>query len=212
VPDSFVEHMRLMSDFQVLALQADMTRVVAFKTGRDASSRQFPESGAPGRAYHGTSHYGSAPTNLMLFNEINKHFVEQLAYFVKRLKETPDGDSNLLDNSLVMFGSPMGDSNLHNHRRCPLIVLGHGNGKLPGNMHIKAPEETPMANAFVGFAQAMGLDDISSFGDRTGALPVRALFMTDDAGVSRLRHRRASAFSISFSALTLRDCHEGTTP
>jgi hypothetical protein len=110
----------------------------------------------------------------MLFNEINKHFVEQLAYFVKRLKETPDGDSNLLDNSLVMFGSPMGDSNLHNHRRCPLIVLGHGNGKLPGNMHIKAPEETPMANAFVGIAQAMGLDDISSFGDSTGALPVRA--------------------------------------
>jgi hypothetical protein len=177
VPDSFVEHMRLMSDFQVLALQADMTRVVAFKTGRDASSRQFPDSGAPGRAYHGTLYYGNASsansTNLMLFNEMNKHFVEQLAYFVKRLQETPDGDSNLLEKSLVMFGSPMGDSNLHNHRRCPLIVLGRGNGSLPGNMHIKATEETPMANAFVGLAQAMGLNDITSFGDSTGAMPLR---------------------------------------
>jgi hypothetical protein len=172
VPDSFVEHMKLMSDFQVLALQTDLTRVISFKTGRDASNRTYPEAYSfAGRPYHQASHYGT-PAAILQFNDCNKHFVDQLVYFAKRLKETPDGDSNLLEKSLVMLGSPMGDSNLHNHRRCPLIVVGHANGKLAGNMHIKAPEDTPMANAFVSIAQAAGLSDVTQFGDSSGALPL----------------------------------------
>jgi hypothetical protein len=160
----------------VIALQSDMTRVIAFKTSRDASSRQFPDSQAPGKAFHGTSHFGAASAgnhaNLDAFNAMNLHFVEQLAYFAKRLKETQDGDSNLLEKTVIMYGSPMGDPNLHNHRRCPLLVLGHGNGKLSGNMHIKAPEETPMANAFVSLAHTMGMNDITYFGDSNGTLPL----------------------------------------
>jgi hypothetical protein len=153
VPDSFSEHMKMMYDFQVLALQADMTRVFSFKTGRDASNRSYPESGFNG-AFHGTSHYGAGGTQL------------------DKMKNTPDGDSNLLENSLILYGSPMGDSNLHNHRRCPLLLLGHAGGKLQGNLHLKATDQTPMANAFVSVANMMGLDDMKYFGDSTGKLSI----------------------------------------
>jgi hypothetical protein len=174
VPDSFTEHMHLMFDFQALALQSDMTRVIAFKTGRDASTRVYPEAeaGANTLAFHPASHYGASGANVDKFNLINKFYMTQIAYFADLLKNTPDGDSNLLENSVVMYGSPMGDSNLHNHRRCPLIVLGHASGKLAGNMHIKAPDNTPMANAFVSVAHAMGQTDIMQFGDSTAPLPL----------------------------------------
>jgi hypothetical protein len=78
-----------------------------------------------------------------------------------------DGDKNLLERSMIVYGSPMGDSNLHNHRRCPLLVLGHGNGQLAGNMHLKAPDGTPMANVFLTLMHKLGMDDIHSFGDST---------------------------------------------
>jgi hypothetical protein len=174
VPDSFTEHMHLMFDFQALALQSDMTRVIAFKTGRDASVRVYPEAEPPANtlAFHSASHYGASGPNVDKYNVLNKFYMTQIAYFVELLKDTPDGDSNLLETSLVMYGSPMGDSNLHNHRRCPLIVLGHANGKLPGNMHLKAPDGTPMANAFVSLAHVMGQTDVMQFGDSTSPLPL----------------------------------------
>ncbi len=173
VPDSFTEHMHLMFDFQALALQSDMTRVIAFKTGRDASVRVYTDAEPAAQvAFHNASHYGASGANVDKFNLINKYYMTQMAYFLDLLKNTPDGNSNLLENSVIMYGSPMGDSNLHNHRRCPLIVLGHANGKLAGNMHIKAPDNTPMANAFVSMAHAMGHTDIMQFGDSTEALPL----------------------------------------
>ncbi|MEZ4415887.1 MAG: DUF1552 domain-containing protein [Gemmatimonadota bacterium] len=167
VPDSFSEHMRLMFDLQVLAFQTDMTRVVSFKTGRDASNRVFPESGSD-KAFHPASHHGGKQKSILEFNQICQYRVGQLAYFLERLQQTSDGDASLLDQSLVVWGSPMGDANLHNHRRCPLVVFGGGNGAHQGGQHLKAPDGTPMANVFVSLLQGLGHDDLASFGDSTG--------------------------------------------
>jgi hypothetical protein len=165
VPDNFAEHMKLMFDFQVLAFESDMTRVFSFKTGRDASSRAYPESGT-NKGFHPASHHGGREPNILDFNLINKYHVSLLPYFLDRLKNTHDGDSNLLEKTAIIYGSPMGDPNLHNHRRCPLILLGHGAG-LEGNLHLKAPDGTPMANAMLGLLHRLGLDDLKSFGDST---------------------------------------------
>jgi Protein of unknown function (DUF1552) len=166
VPDSFEEHMRLMFDIQVLALQSDMTRVISFKTGRDASSRAFPESGT-NKGFHPSSHHGGREATVMEFNLINKYHVNMLPYFLDRLKNSMDGDKNLLERSMIVYGSPMGDSNLHNHRRCPLLLLGGGNGRLANNVHLKAPDGTPMANVFLTLLHKLGMDDVKSFGDST---------------------------------------------
>ncbi len=166
VPDSFEEHMHLMFDIQVLALQSDMTRVISFKTGRDASSRAFPESGT-NKGFHPASHHGGREATVMEFNLINKYHVNMVPYFLDKLKNSMDGDKNLLERSMIVYGSPMGDSNLHNHRRCPLLLLGGGNGRLANNVHLKAPDGTPMANVFLSMLHKLGMDDIKSFGDST---------------------------------------------
>ena len=168
VPDSFREHMELMFDLQVLAFESDTTRVVSFKTGRDASNRAFPESGSDS-GFHPASHHGDREDRILEFNKISQYRVSMLTHFMERLKTTMDGDSSLLDQTVVMWGSPMGDANLHNHRRCPLILLGRGNGALQGGMHYKAPDGTPMSNVFVSLMQKLG-HDITSFGDSTGEL------------------------------------------
>lgn len=166
VPDSFRDHMELMFDLQVLAFESDTTRVVSFKTGRDASNRTFPESGSDS-GFHPASHHGDREERIMEFNKICQYRVSMLAHFMDRLKNTMDGESSLLDQTVVMWGSPMGDANLHNHRRCPLIFLGRGNGALEGGIHYKAPDGTPMANVFVTLMQRLG-HDLTSFGDSTG--------------------------------------------
>ncbi|MEX2473102.1 MAG: DUF1552 domain-containing protein [Gemmatimonadota bacterium] len=167
VPDSFSEHMKLMFDLQVLAFESDTTRVVSFKTGRDASNRTFPESGSDS-GFHPASHHGDREDRIMEFNKISQYRVSMLAHFMERLENTMDGDSSLLDQTVVMWGSPMGDANLHNHRRCPLIFLGRGNGAFQGGMHYKAPDGTPMSNVFVSLMQKLGHTDVTSFGDSTG--------------------------------------------
>jgi hypothetical protein len=170
VPDSYSEHVRLMFDLQVLALQTDMTRVISFKTGRDASNRTFPESGSD-RAFHPASHHGGKESGVLEFNKICQYRVSQLAYFLERLETTADGDGSLLDQALVLWGSPMGDANLHNHRRCPLVLFGGANGKHVGGAHIKAPDGTPMANAMLTVLNWLG-HETDSFGDSTGELAI----------------------------------------
>ena len=167
VPDSFSEHMRLMFDLQVLALQTDSTRVIAFKTGRDASNRRFPESGS-NRGFHPASHHGGREKAIMEFNRICQYRTGQIAHLLKRLEETTDGDASLLDRSMIVWGSPMGDANLHNHRRCPLVVMGGANGRLEGGVHLKAESGTPMANVFTSLLHRLGHDDLAGFGDSTG--------------------------------------------
>jgi hypothetical protein len=167
VPDSFDEHVNLMLDLQVLAFESDMTRVFSFKTGRDASARVYPESGSD-RPFHPASHHGGRPEGIIEFYKINKYHVNQLVYLLDKLANTMEAESSLLDKTMIIYGSPMADGNLHNHRRCPLILLGGANGQLKGGAHLKAPDGTPMANVMLTLLHRLGLDDIPSFGDSTG--------------------------------------------
>jgi len=165
VPDSYSEHVRLMFDLQVLAFESDVTRVVSFKTGRDASNRSFPESGSD-RAFHPASHHGDKPEGILEFNTICRYRVAQLAYFLERLQSTDDGNGNLLDQSVILWGSPMGDANLHNHRRCPLVLFGGGNGLFTGGLHRRADDGTPMANVMLTVLNRLG-HGLERFGDST---------------------------------------------
>ncbi len=167
VPDSFDEHVRLMFDLQALAFQADVTRVFSFKMGRDASSRVYSESGVA-KGFHPSSHHGNKPSNIVEFGQINRYHVSLLPYFLEKLQTLQDGDASLLDKTLIVYGSPMGDGNVHNHKRCPLIVLGGANGQLPGNVHLRAQPGTPMANVMLTLMHTIGLSDIEQFGDSTG--------------------------------------------
>jgi len=169
VPDSFDEHVKLMFDLQVLALQSDMTRVFSFKMGRDASSRVYPDSGVA-TGFHPASHHGNNPTRVKEFAEINRYHVSLLPYLLNKLNTTMDGEKSLLEKTAIVYGSPMADGNVHNHRRAPLIVLSGVRDKLAGNIHVKAPDGTPMANAMLSFMHRFGMDDVVSFGDSSGEL------------------------------------------
>jgi hypothetical protein len=166
VPDSFEEHVKLMFDLQVLAFSSDTTRVFSFKIGRDGSGRVYPGSGVD-RGFHDASHHGASEERIRQFGEINKYHVSLLPYFLEKLQGTMDGDENLLEKTLVVYGSPMAVGNTHNHRNCPLILLGHGAG-VPGGLHIKAAKDTPMANVMLTLLHRLGLEDMQSFGDSTG--------------------------------------------
>jgi hypothetical protein len=166
VPDSFAEHVKLMFDLQAVAFASDVTRVFSFKMGRDASSRSYPESGVRA-GFHPASHHGEREERVADFAKINTYHVGTIPYFLEKLKNTPDGDSNLLENTLVLYGSPMGNSNVHNHKRCPLFLAGRAGGLLKGNLHLKAPDGTPMANVMLTLMHGLGLDDIKSLGDST---------------------------------------------
>jgi hypothetical protein len=169
VPDSFEEHVKLMFDVQALAFEADVTRVFSFKMGRDSSGRVYPESGTD-KPFHSASHHGGNEKAILDFAKINRYHISLLPYFLAKLKNTMEGDASLLDKSMIIYGSPMADGNLHNHRRCPLLVLGRANGKLTGGVHVKAADGTPMANPMLGLLHKLGFDDVTSFGDSTGDL------------------------------------------
>jgi hypothetical protein len=173
VPDSYREHMEIMFDLQVLAIQTDMTRVITFKTGRDSENRVFPDSGSD-RPFHPASHHGGREEAILEFNKICQYRVSMLPYLIEKLRTTVDGDANLLDKSVVMFGSPMADANLHNHRRCPLVFLGKGNGVLEGNLHLKAADGTPMANVMLTLMQELGHTEMKSFGDSTAGFMLKS--------------------------------------
>jgi hypothetical protein len=167
VPDSFDEHVKLMFDLQVLAFSSDTTRVFSFKMGRDGSGRVYPGSGVD-RGFHDASHHGASDERIRQFGEINKYHVSLLPYFLEKLQSTMDGDANLLDKTLVLYGSPMAVGNTHNHRNCPLILLGSGGGVIEPGVHVKAPQATPMANVMLTLLRRLGLDDLQSFGDSSG--------------------------------------------
>ena len=168
VPDSYEEHVKLMFDLQAIAFASDITRVSAFKMSRDVSNRVFREAGVT-TGFHIASHHQDRDERILEFAKINRYHVGLLPYFLKRLKETRDGDSDLLQNSLIVYGSPMGNSNVHNHKRCPLLFAGHAGGKLKGNWHIKTPDGTPMANAMLSALHILGIE-AQQFGDSTRAM------------------------------------------
>jgi hypothetical protein len=168
VPDSFSEHVKLMFDLQAVAFANDVTRVFSFKLGRDASGRVFPDSGVS-TGFHPASHHQGREDRVLEFAKINTYHVSLVPYFLEKLRRTPEGDGTLLDHTLVMYGSPMGDSNVHNHKRCPLFLVGHAGGQLKGGNHITAADGTPMANAMLSVGQMLGLG-LTEFGDSTGAM------------------------------------------
>ena len=168
VPDSYDEHVKLMFDMQAVAFASDVTRVVAFKLSRDVSNRVYPDTGV-NTGFHIASHHGEKEDKILDLAKINKYHVSLVPYFLKKLKDTPDGEGNLLDNSLLIYGSPMGNSNVHNHKRCPLFIAGHAGGALKGNMHIKAADGTPMANAMLGALRSVGLE-LDTFGDSSAVM------------------------------------------
>ncbi len=171
VPDSFREHVEVMFDLQALAFMSDLTRVFSFKMGRDASGRVYPESGST-RGFHPASHHGDREDRVLEFAKINTYHVSLIPYFLEKLKNTPDGDGNLLDRTMVIYGSPMGNSNIHNHQRCPLFLAGHANGHLKGNQHVITEDRTPMANVMLTLLHKLGRHDIESFGDSTGTVSI----------------------------------------
>ncbi len=171
VPDSYEEHVKLMFDLQALAFAGDITRVSTLKMSRDVSGRAFPASGVTA-GFHGASHHGENPARVDQFGQINKYHVSLVAYFIDKLKKMPDGDGTVLDNSMILYGSPMGDGNLHNHKRVGLFIAGHAGGQLKGRLHLKTPDGTPSANLYLSMLHKLGLDDLTTFGDSTGELAI----------------------------------------
>jgi hypothetical protein len=170
VPDSWEQHVKLMFDLQALAFATETTRVSAFKMSRDTSNRIYPESGVR-IPFHTLSHHSETPDLIAEFAKLNRYHVSLVPYFLQKLKNTPDGDGNLLDHSLVLYGSPMGDSNTHNHRRLPLFLAGHASGALRGGLHRVCQEGTPHANCLLTMMRKLGVE-IDSFGDSTGEMAI----------------------------------------
>jgi hypothetical protein len=170
VPDSYDEHVKLMFDLQALAFMTGVTRVSAFKMSRDVNQRVYPESGVK-TPFHSCSHHAESPARIAEYAKINLYHVKLVAYFLEKLKSIPDGDGNLLDHSLILYGSPMGDSNAHNHKRLPLFLAGHASGRVKGNLHVTTKDETPMANVLLTMMNRLGVN-IDTIGDSTGEVAI----------------------------------------
>jgi hypothetical protein len=174
VPDSFEEHVKLMFDLQALAFAADTTRIFSFKLGRDVSNRVYAASGSTS-AFHTASHHLDRDERITDFQKINTYHVSMVPYLLDKLKAIPDGGGgNALDNTLVIYGSAMGNSNLHNHKRCPLFFAGRAGGALKGQRHLRAEDGTPMANAMLSALRGLGVE-VDTFGDSTAAMDLNAV-------------------------------------
>jgi hypothetical protein len=114
------------------------------------------------------SHHGEKPDRVREFAKINAYHVSLLPHLLQQLQETPDGDGSMLDNAVVIYGSPMGNPNQHNHKRVPFLLAGHGGGRIPGGVHLRAKGGTPLSNVMLSLLHTLGLDDLQSFGDSEG--------------------------------------------
>lgn len=170
VPEQWEEHVRLMFDMQALAFAADVTRVSAIKLSRDTSNRVFEASGVR-MPFHTLSHHIEDPALIAEFAKLNRYHIGMLRYFLEKLRATPDGDGNLLDHSLVLYGSPMGDSNTHNHRRLPMLIAGHACGALRGNLHTVCEDGTPHGNTLLTILKKLNVD-VDSVGDSNGTISI----------------------------------------
>ena len=165
VPDDFQQHARMMIDLMILAAQADLTRVNTLMLAREVSGRSYPEIGVPD-AHHALSHHGNDPEKIAKLTKINQLHMEQIAYYVKRMSETKDGNGTLLDHSLLLAGASLADPNKHEHRNLPTIVAG---GLIAGNRHIAAAKGTPMTNMMLSMMDTLGVHT-ERLGDSTGRL------------------------------------------
>jgi uncharacterized protein DUF1552 len=173
VPDTFKEYAELMFDLQVLAFQADITRVSSFMMARENVNRSYGEIGLP-EAHHAMSHHGNNPEKMAVFTKLNTYHVEAVAYFVKKLQAIPDGDGTLLDRTVVLYGSGMSDGNTHNNYNVPVVVVGGRDLQVKGNRHLKYPKGTPLANLSMSLMDKFGVN-VERFGDSTGKLDLLSL-------------------------------------
>jgi hypothetical protein len=168
VPASWEDHVKLMFDLQVLALQSDLTRVITFQLAREASTRTYPQIGVP-EPHHPVSHHTNDPEKMAKLAKINAYHVLLFSYFVDKLKSTPDGAGTLLDHSLVLLGSGMGNPDVHDHSNLPIVVAGHGGGIVKGGRHIRYARATPLANLHLTLLDKAGVR-VDRFADGTGTL------------------------------------------
>lgn len=170
IPESFEEHVRLMLQLLVLAFRADVTRVCTFKMGVDRSSRIYPESGVT-TAFHALSHHRENPEKIAEFARLNQYHVSRVAEFLGSLHSAQDGEGNLLDHAVVLYGSPMGDSHIHEHKYLPVFIAGDANGRVKGDTHVRCAPGTPMANVLLTLARRLGVD-LDRIGDSTGEIQI----------------------------------------
>jgi hypothetical protein len=170
IPTSFDEHIKLQFDLLALAFQADITRVSTILYARDLTARAYPESGTT-TGFHGASHHAENPANILNFSKINTYHVRCLAYFAEKLRNIKEGDGTLLDHSLTLYGTNMGNSNQHLHYDVPHILIGGASGQLKGGRHIAVPSKTvPTGNLLLSILDFYGIHH-DSIGDSTGRMP-----------------------------------------
>ena len=165
-PQAWEEHVKLMFDLQVLALQADITRVITFQLAREVSTRTYPQIGVS-EAHHPISHHANDPDKIAKLVKINTYHVSLFSQFLDKLKATADGEGTLLDNSLYLLGSGMGNPDVHDHRQLPILVAGSGAGTLKGGRHINYKEPMPLANLLLTMLDKTGIN-MEKFADSTG--------------------------------------------
>lgn len=166
VPSSYADHARLMFDLQVLAFQADITRVITFQLARETSNRSYPEIGVSD-PHHPLTHHGNDAKKIEKVAKINKFHVSLFAEFLAKMKATTEGDGTLLDHSLLLYGSGMGNPNLHDHNNLPILVAGGAAGKMKGGRHIRFAKPTPLANLHLTLLDKVGVR-LDSFADSKG--------------------------------------------
>ena len=166
VPEVWEDHVKLMYDLQVLALRADLTRVITFQMAREASTRTYPQIGVPD-PHHPTSHHTNDPEKLAKLAKINQYHVSLFAYMVDKLQKTEDGDGTLLDHTTYLLGSGLGNPNVHDHRNLPIVVVRGAGSSIAGGRHIKYDELTPLANLHLTLLDDVGAR-VDDFADSTG--------------------------------------------
>jgi hypothetical protein len=172
VPATFTEHAKLMYDLMVLAFQTDQTRVITFMTGREFGGRTYREIGIPD-GHHGLTHHQYKPDKIEKVIKINIYQAQHLAYFLDKLRATPDGDGSLLDHSIVLYGSSLSDGNLHLHDNLPIALFGGGSGQLKGGRHLSYGLDTPMPNLLLSVLDMVGVH-LERLGNSTGRLDLNA--------------------------------------
>ena len=168
VPEAYADHARMMFDLQVLAMQGDITRVITFQLARETSNRTYPEIGVPD-PHHPTSHHANDPLKLEKLAKINAFHVSLFGYYLERLSSAMDGAGTLLDHSVLLCGSGMGNPDIHDHLNLPILVAGGGAGGLTGGRHIRYKEPEPLANLHITLLDKVGVH-LDSFGDSTGRI------------------------------------------
>ena len=168
IPGAFGEHARLMFDLQVLAYQADLTRIITFMVAHETSNRAYPEIDVSD-AHHPLSHHGGDADKVRKLIRVNTYHAELFSYYLGRLDATEDGDGSLLDHAMVLYGAGMSNGNTHNHHKLPILVAGGGSGRLRGGRHVSYDDDPPVTNLFMSLLGKLGVHP-ESIGDSTGEL------------------------------------------